>query len=232
MEVNDEYVEKEVTDVNDLQVLSDGVIGSHEALKRLASLERAKILVISDTHRNRDCCLKVIMEHGGVCDALFHLGDGVQDILYCVQVAFSDISVQKKLSPVIFIVEGNLDPHNCSIFRQNQASEMQRPEALSINFLGFLFVRVCKVSMMLTHGHLTNVKETFAETASFAKVRGCNFCFFGHLHQFCDKSVEGVRMINPGCLMRVPKQDDNKGFAIFEINSLGTFSLKHIKYEN
>lgn len=62
MEVNDEYVEKEVADVNDLQVLSDGVIGSHEALKRLASLERAKILVISDTHRNRDCCLKVIME--------------------------------------------------------------------------------------------------------------------------------------------------------------------------
>lgn len=217
--------------MNELHIVSDGVIGSTEAVKRLAELDKAKILVISDTHRNHELCLKTIMDYGETCDALFHLGDGVQDILYWIQRAFSDSTIQKKLPSVIFIVEGNLDPHQCSILKARFVSGMKKIDLVSLNFLSFLFVRVCRLKIMLTHGHLTNVKKDLAETARFAKVRGCSLCFFGHLHQRCDTIVEGVRMINPGCLMRSPKPEDDKGIAIFEVNARGVSYVRMIKYD-
>lgn len=63
--------------MNELYIVSDEVIGSTEVVKQLAELDKTKILVISNTHRNREFCLKTIMDYGETCDALFHLGDGV-----------------------------------------------------------------------------------------------------------------------------------------------------------
>lgn len=55
---------------------------------------------------------------------------------------------------------------------------------------------------LIIHGHRQIVFRDLGILANFAKSKKCNVCFYGHTHIFHDEMVEGVRMINPGCIIR------------------------------
>ncbi|MCI5774480.1 MAG: YfcE family phosphodiesterase [Erysipelotrichaceae bacterium] len=55
---------------------------------------------------------------------------------------------------------------------------------------------------LIIHGHRHIVFRDLSILANYAKSKQCNVCFFGHTHVFHDAIVDGVRMINPGCILR------------------------------
>ncbi|MBR0277480.1 MAG: hypothetical protein IJQ50_03345, partial [Clostridia bacterium] len=58
------------------------------------------------------------------------------------------------------------------------------------------------------HGHLLGVKKSPDVLAYRAKSFGCNIALFGHTHIFEDKTINGVRCLNPS----------NKGYFIITDN--------------
>lgn len=215
--------------MNKLEFVADGIIGSKQDLQNLEKLDNASILVVSDTHRNRDMLLEIVLKHGEECDALFFLGDGVADILYCIQLAFSDMHIQQKLPPLIFIVEGNIDAHNSFVFKEDFSNGFRRNFKVSINFLNFLFIKICRKTIMLSHGHISNVQENLKELAGFAKVRNCSICCYGHTHRVGDNIVDGVRMINPGCLSKHNNEASGITYALLKLSVHSETTLRIIR---
>lgn len=52
--------------------------------------------------------------------------------------------------------------------------------------------------ILLIHGHREIYYNSFEDLANMAKEKNCDICFFGHIHMFVDKTIKGVRLINPG----------------------------------
>lgn len=203
--------------MNELQILSDGIIGSQAEVVRLATAKSAKILVVADTHRNRNGLLEIIQKYGKDCDALFHLGDGVQDILYCLQLAYNEDTIKNALPPVLFIIQGNLDPENCFIVKGKRLNHLAEHDRETLNFLSILFCKICNQNIMLSHGHLSSVKEGLEELAMFARYHKCTLSCFGHTHKVCDTTIHGVRLINPGWLASKQKPNTDKSFILMSL---------------
>ena len=58
------------------------------------------------------------------------------------------------------------------------------------------------VKILLTHGDRYSVKSTLYKLFLRAKEVGATAVFFGHTHQPEITEMEGVQMINPGCMTR------------------------------
>ena len=67
-----------------------------------------------------------------------------------------------------------------------------------------------ETKVLITHGHLFQVKRTMLPLLLRARERECALALFGHTHAPLDLSQDGVRLVNPGAL--------NKGeWALIEI---------------
>ncbi len=56
------------------------------------------------------------------------------------------------------------------------------------------------IKAIVTHGHRYGAKQGTDGLVALAHGQGSNLVFFGHTHAFCDKTADGVRLINPGAL--------------------------------
>jgi putative phosphoesterase len=129
-----------------------------------------KIAVVSDTHGERNSLFRVI-EETGPFDIIIHCGDGLRDI--CA----ADIPG----NTMVLMVKGNTDtsPH-CD------ADDI-------------LFESILQQKIMITHGHLFNVKTGYTGMLSVAKAAQAGFIIFGHTHkQFFQDGEPGL--FNPGNL--------------------------------
>lgn len=66
--------------------------------------------------------------------------------------------------------------------------------------------------ILLTHGHLYNVKYGLNELISYAKKLNVNMCIFGHTHEAFYQKLEGIEFINPGALSGMK----HKSYALYE----------------
>lgn len=66
------------------------------------------------------------------------------------------------------------------------------------------------VKAIVTHGHKYGAKMGLSGLASLALSQDSRLVLFGHTHTPCDRTEDGVRLINPGALM-------DGGFAIVNI---------------
>lgn len=55
-------------------------------------------------------------------------------------------------------------------------------------------------NILLTHGHMQNVKLSLQNLLYFTRERGCKAAIFGHTHVACIEEVNGTYLINPGSL--------------------------------
>lgn len=60
------------------------------------------------------------------------------------------------------------------------------------------FIELCGHKMMITHGHLFSAKFGLERLSYKASEEGADIVFFGHTHIQTDKTIGGVRLINPG----------------------------------
>jgi putative phosphoesterase len=66
--------------------------------------------------------------------------------------------------------------------------------------------------ILLTHGHLQNVKYGLKELVDFAKSKHVDICIFGHTHQLYIEEIDHILFINPGALSNFR----DKSYVIYE----------------
>ena len=55
--------------------------------------------------------------------------------------------------------------------------------------------------ILLTHGHLYDVRTTFERLVHLALELGCDYVLYGHTHIQRIDVVDGITLINPGSLL-------------------------------
>ncbi len=97
-------------------------------------------------------------------------GDGVDDVML----------MRGRITVPVLCVRGNND-FNATIAETNTAT------------LGSTHV-------LVTHGHRFDVRNGLKPLFMTAQTKKCRLVFYGHTHEFLDKTVQEVHFINPGAL--------------------------------
>lgn len=81
-----------------------------------------------------------------------------------------------------------------------------------------LIIKIDNLNILLTHGHLHNVKYTLDNLFYYTQSKDCNVVVFGHTHRitFID---ENIKMYNPGSLK------EQRSYLIYENNE---FKIKYL----
>lgn len=66
--------------------------------------------------------------------------------------------------------------------------------------------------ILLTHGHLTNVKYGLGQLIMLAKQYDADICIFGHTHEAFNQIIDGIEFINPGPLSGIK----GKSYVLYE----------------
>ncbi|MBR2943795.1 MAG: YfcE family phosphodiesterase [Clostridia bacterium] len=137
-----------------------------------------KLLVFSDSHSHAKNIEKAIEIHGGVCDFVIFLGDGLRDV---------DYLRSKYPSLAFFALKGNCDAFMSSDYPSYSVLDLDGKRVL------------------VTHGHLFGVKSGYERIAKVASELGAEAVFFGHTHQPIDdiydlENGDRIRLFNPGSI--------------------------------
>ena len=74
--------------------------------------------------------------------------------------------------------------------------------------------------LLLTHGHMQNVKTSLTNLMYFAEEKGCKAALFGHTHRPVFENVGGLYLINPGSLT-LPADGTQGSYAIVNTSADG-----------
>lgn len=130
-----------------------------------------KILVISDSHHN-DFELEQILKHNsGSCSAIFHLGDGCDDML-----TFTEYTA----GVPVYICKGNCD-------RYSPFDSVER-----------IITTIGGKKIFASHGHRYNVKCGLGTVYYAALEQHADICLYGHTHVRSLDEQDGMKIINPG----------------------------------
>ena len=61
-------------------------------------------------------------------------------------------------------------------------------------------VTIGEIKALVVHGHKHGVKRGVELLVAAAKKNDCNLVLYGHSHCYCDRTLDNVRLINPGAL--------------------------------
>ena len=142
-----------------------------------------KFLVISDTHGKIDAAAELGRELAGI-DAIIHLGDYEKDAR-----ALSEI-----LGMDVISVKGDMD----NGFHPQDAFRILETEA---------------GKLLLTHGHMQNVKSSLNGLLFLAEEQECTAALFGHTHLPLIERANGILFVNPGSLS-LPAGGGDASYAI------------------
>ncbi len=128
-----------------------------------------KILVLSDSHGNRNA-LRQILAKENDADMIVHLGDGAGDMA-----AFLPFTVNKS----VICVRGNCDDK-------------------SLGFLEKQTFSAGDIRVLACHGHRFGVKTGLLSLYYEAQCQNAKLALYGHTHAHAVTENEGVLMVNPG----------------------------------
>lgn len=183
------------------------LIGSQEAIKKLSVKEQARLLVISDSHGNKNAFTDILREHGPSCDALIFCGDGIEDIAYAIRKAVLEQYFIMSIPSVIALVEGNNDP---DLYPLGEPFKTIRSPLIQS-------FTVCGKTIMISHSHRLGIYSSYSGLVEKASELDADICFYGHTHvaeKFYDIGSNGkmTLFLNPGSCSR-PRQYQPPSFA-------------------
>lgn len=204
--------------INLLDCFNKGIFASPSDIEKLKSAEKARIILISDTHGNSDALIRILSRRGKKSDAVLFAGDGLIDFLNYITISQYEHELRDDLPPVIALAMGNCDSKKYGLnldagktgfgFKKN-------PEQL-LEFFETVFLNVCGKKILLTHGHEFYVDFEFDTISIYAKKQNCSIVVFGHTHVPLLKEANGILLINPGSTSR-PRMGSKKSFAVLTI---------------
>jgi putative phosphoesterase len=153
-------------------------------------MQRYNILVMSDSHGNRQGIENALQKQKTPLDGIIHLGDGCRDLQYC------------NIPPncAVFTVRGNCD----IMVADNGRFAYERV----VNFGEFKFLMI--------HGHRLAVKDSTVNAIEYANSLSVDVLLFGHTHipteqYYQEGSVVGKSILrkplyvfNPGSVGKYP----------------------------
>ncbi len=153
-----------------------------------------KILVVSDSHGRRDTLQRCI-DLSVPFDIIIHCGDGVKDI------RGADVPD----NAIVLVVAGNTDLHSYS------------------NEETLLIENINGRTVMITHGHIYNVKSGLYSIKKSADDMKAGIVLFGHTHIPFLK-IENPVLFNPGDL-------STGNYGIIQITNEGEWIFEHRRLE-
>lgn len=205
--------------MNVFKQLDSGIITSEKEIEKLAQAEKAKILILSDTHGYYSLVEDIIKDFGSSCSAICFAGDGIIDIVELINMSFESPRLNKQIPPIIAFVAGNCDD---TYYRVGSSKSK---EIASTKNAGFSLVapsrqilKVCGHSLFIAHGHSYSVDSHLNTLHKTVKAMGCSIGIFGHIHVPVFEHYDDVYLINPGSVSRARGRSE-PGFAIMTLES-------------
>ena len=142
-------------------------------------MDKFKLLIISDSHRNSENIEEALHRVGG-CDGVFFLGDGL-----------SDAALIASMHPECtwYTVRGNCD------FNDSFGDGAAPKTAMTV--LG-------GKRIVYTHGDLYGVKMGLGGLISLAREARADIVLYGHTHERREDYIDGVYYVNPGSIGAYP----------------------------
>lgn len=189
------------------------LLGKTGDIENLADLEKAVILVISDSHGSYYSLKTAIEQFGSGCDAMIFCGDGINDIARLSAECAEDPKLAEMVPAVIGIVEGNNDPdrYPLTVMLDSGAAlmEVEVPLNNTIDIAGH--------RILFTHGHRYSLYDGFGDLRNLASTFDCSAVFYGHTHVGGSTLTCGnIFALNPGSCAR-PRMGQPPCFSIVTI---------------
>ena len=196
--------------MNALKQLEDGIIGSPETHLALSTQRRARILLISDSHGRGDIMQRIIEKFGASCSALIFTGDGISDLVACLEKAAKNERFMAALPATIAAVQGN-----------NDAARYSSTVMPPIQIPSHALLRAAGHTIYAVHGHEQFVYYGTSMLERAAANAGADIAVFGHTHYPTMECVNGVTLINPGSIS-LPRQPGRKpSFIVCDVDKNG-----------
>ncbi len=173
--------------MNSLQQTESLLIGSPDAIEKLAGQDESLILVVSDSHGSSRMLGYILREWGARSDALVFCGDGAGDIYSLLFTASDDTLLKNLIPPVIALVQGNNDPGGYALW---DGTQMKVPLNQTMTASGH--------TIFITHGHRFSLYESTACLVSEAQLQEAELVLYGHTHVAMAESAYGMLTLNPG----------------------------------
>lgn len=142
------------------------------------------IIVLSDTHGKLDKAIDLIERIETFAD--------IDMIIHCGDFLHDALDLEEETGIEVVCVPGNCDDCFERAFRT---------------------VEVPDGKILVTHGHMEDVKYGMTRLLYLAEEQECNIVCFGHSHVACCEKVGDIRLINPGSPSR-PRDGSNGSCAL------------------
>ena len=207
--------------MNSLEYFNKGIFASPEALEKLKSAEKARLILISDTHGNVDTIIDILGREGKRSDAVLFSGDGLADFLNYITISQYEKELMECMPPVAALVMGNCDSKkyvlNLDAGKTGADFGFKKNPEQYLEFFEFIFLEACHKKILLTHGHEFYVDFELNTLLNFARQQDCSLAVFGHTHVPLIKEANGIFLINPGSASR-PRMGSNKSYGILTMS--------------
>lgn len=191
-------------------------LGASGAIENLGRMESARILVVSDSHGQRELMRALIAKMGALCDAVAFCGDGAGDLFDCVERSLGDSALGESFPVAAFFVEGNNDS-DLYPARFDPATGRLSSEWREIKVPARQIFRAAGKTIYMAHGHMQGARpHDFSRVEKEALKAGASVALFGHTH-VCECSEGDVFALNPGSV-KYPRDGSAPTFAALEIS--------------
>ena len=191
------------------------LLGTKRDIASLAKKASARILVLSDSHGQRELFRLIVEKTGPSCDALVFCGDGAGDFVSCMNDAASDEAFARLVPPVAAFVEGNGDADRfpsrfdpCGKKSPGGLYELIIPKRQILKVAGHVIYAV--------HGHEQGAYYGTDAIERECKAAGADIAVYGHTH-IAAEIRRSVYIVNPGSIS-YPRALTPPSFAILELD--------------
>lgn len=204
--------------MNSGPLFAEGIWGSGEDINALANKQKAKVLLVSDSHGRYSTFSKIMDSFGPDCDAVICCGDSFADLSHYIEHCLIFPPSDNKLPPVAFFVLGNCDCPSYNIHDGGEFIHLSAPERL--------FARIAGKDVFITHGHRFRVDYGIDHVAMVGGIADVSLVCYGHTHiplfekvsvvSKTDSKEHEVTVVNPGSCAR-PRGGSKASVAVISI---------------
>jgi putative phosphoesterase len=207
--------------MNDLTQTESSLIGSEDAISRLESADKGRLLVVSDSHGNAEVLEEIVLEFGNECDALIFCGDGAGDLMELFAGARKNSRLAEALPPVIALVRGNGDGewHSDATAGRNGQTADVTPVTFRIALRQRLLFKAAGKNVFMAHGNTHSIDSGIETLLAAGAIMDADMIFFGHTHQPFMRESNATLILNPGSCSR-PRGGFPPSFAIVSFPGL------------
>ena len=191
------------------------LLGAKRDIASLAKKESARILVLSDSHGQRELFRLIVEKAGPSCDALVFCGDGAGDFVSCMDDAASDEAFAELVPPVAAFVEGNGDADRFPV-RFNPAGKKSSDVFYELIIPKRQILQAAGHVIYAVHGHEQGAYYGTDALERECEAAGADIALYGHTH-IAAEIRRSVYIVNPGSIS-YPRSLTPPSFAVLELD--------------